>query len=188
MTALPAIEIEDRPSLAVGARAPDFEGLLGVDGHSYALADFAHREIVVLIFSSNRCPTAKAYTQRMNDLQASYGGRGVQLIAINSNSPYLYPEESYARMIELAHEAGYTFPYLNDDGQRLARAYGPTKTFHVFVLDAARRLRYPGRFDDARVAANVRTSDLADALDDILADREVRVPVTRAFGCSLDLM
>ena len=75
-----------------------------------------------------------------------------------------------------------------DDGQDVARRWGPTRTFHVFVLDRARRLRYSGRFDDARLADRVTTHDLADALDDVLAGREVRVPETRPFGCSLDLL
>ena len=175
-------------TLAIGATAPSFSALLGVDGRRYGLDDFADREMVVLIFSSNRCPTAKAYSARMKKLQADYGERGVQLLVINSNSPHLYPEESYARMVSLANEAGYTFPYLLDEGQRLARAYGPTRTFHVFVLDRDRRLRYEGRFDDARVADKVTSTDLADALDDILGGREVRVPQTRPFGCSLDLV
>jgi hypothetical protein len=91
-------------------------------------------------------------------------------------------------MVERAREDGYTFPYLFDEGQRVARAYGPTRTFEVFVLDPERRLRYAGRFDDARLAERVTTTDLADALDDLLAGREVRVAQTRPFGCSLDLV
>jgi len=187
-TNLEPIALDEPSSLPIGAQAPDFSGLLGVDGERRALHDFADKAIVVLIFSSNRCPTAKAYTERMNDLQRAYEVRGVQLVAINSNSPFLYAEESYPRMVELAKDAGYTFPYLFDDGQVVARAYGPTRTFHVFVLDRERVLRYSGRFDNARVAANVTTHELADALDDILGGREVRVPVTRPFGCSLDLV
>jgi peroxiredoxin len=175
------------PTLPIGASGPPFHGLLAVDGRLYDMADFADRDALVLIFSSNRCPTAKAYAGRMRDLQAEYGPRGVQVLAINSNDPHLYPEESYGRMAERAADDGYTFPYLFDDGQRLARAYGPQRTFHVFVLDRDRRLRYEGRFDDARLAERVTTHDLRNALDDVLAGREVRVPTTKAFGCSLDL-
>jgi peroxiredoxin len=175
-------------TLAIGAPAPAFSGLPGVDGQRHGLKDFADREIVVLIFSSNRCPTAKAYSERMKKLQADYGDRGVQLLVINSNSPHLYPEESYTRMVSLASEAGYTFPYLLDEGQQLARACGPTRTFHAFVFDRDRRLRYEGRFDDARVAEKVTSTDLANALDDILSGREVLLPQTRPFGCSLDLI
>jgi glutaredoxin len=161
---------------------------MGVDGRRYTMADFDAHDVVVLVFTSNRCPTAKAYTDRLLALQADYGRRGVQLVMINSNDPHLYPEESYARMVSLSREMGYTFPYLFDDGQHVARAYGPTRTFHVFALDRDRTLRYEGRFDDARVAASVTTHDLANALDDMLAGNQVRVPQTRAFGCSLDIL
>ena len=109
-------------------------------------------------------------------------------VAINANDPHLYPDESYPRMLERAAEDGYTFPYVVDEGQRLARAFGATCTFHVFVLDRERRLRYQGRFDDARIPERVTSHDLADALEDLLAERAVRTPVTRPFGCSLDFV
>ena len=83
---------------------------------------------------------------------------------------------------------GTEFPYVVDEGQRVARAYGPICTFHVFVLDRDRRLRYQGRFDDSRLAERVTSHDLRDALDDLLAGRDVGRPVTRPFGCSLDFV
>jgi peroxiredoxin len=172
--------------LSIGSMAPSFEDLLGTDGERYGLSRFADREAIVLIFSSNRCPTAKAYAGRMSDLQADYGTRGVQLLVINSNDPHLYPDEDFARMGDRAREDGYTFPYVVDPGQAVARAFGATCTFHVFVLDRERRVRYEGRFDSARLAENVTSHDLRDALDDLLAGRDVIVPITRPFGCSLD--
>jgi peroxiredoxin len=178
----------ERATLPIGAAGPSFEGLLGTDGRRHGFATFADRKALVLIFSSNRCPTAKAYGERMNALQAGYGPRGVQLVAVNSNDPHLYPDEDHPRMVERAAEDGYTFPYLVDEGQRVAKAYGVTCTFHAFVLDRARDLRYEGRFDNSRIAANVTSHDLRDALDDVLAGREVRVSTTRPFGCSLDFV
>jgi predicted metal-binding membrane protein/peroxiredoxin len=177
----------DPATLPIGSRAPTFDGLLGVDGKGYGLASFRDSEIVVLLFTSNRCPTAKAYTDRLNSLQAEYGPRGVQVVAINSNDPSLYSAESYERMVGHARESGYTFPYLHDEGQLVARAFGPLCTFHAFVLDRERRLRYEGRVDDARVPKNVTSTDLANALDDLLAERQVRVAQTEPFGCSFDL-
>ena len=97
----------------------------------------------------------------MNVLQREYGASGVQLVAINSNDPHLYPDESYSRMVERAAEDGYRSRTSSTTGQRLARAYGARCTFHVFVLDRARRLRYEGRFDDSRLDARVTTPDLA---------------------------
>ncbi|HTI28851.1 MAG TPA: thioredoxin family protein [Methylomirabilota bacterium] len=174
--------------LPIGAVGPPFEGLLGSDGHRYGFSSFADSEVLVLIFASNRCPTVKAYADRMKAVHSEYGRRGVQLVAINSNSPHLYPDESYPLMVERAALDGYTFPYLADPEQRVARAYGAACTFHLFVLDRDRRLRYQGRFDDARLEANITSHDLRDALDDILDGREVRTPATRPFGCSLDFV
>lgn len=187
MTALELLEAASAPpTLPIGAWSPDFEDLLGPNGERQGLSRWADREALVLIFTSNRCPTAKAYAGRMRDLQAELGPRGVQLLAINSNDPHLYPDESRTRMAERALDDGYTFPYVADPGQVVARAFGATCTFHAFVLDRERRLRYQGRFDNSRLAEGVTSHDLRNALDDILAGRDVRVPVTRAFGCSLD--
>jgi peroxiredoxin len=181
-----AIE-EDHPLLAIGDVAPPFEGLPGIDGRRRGFADYAAAEALVVLFSSNRCPTAKAYASRLRSLQADYGDRGVQLILLNSNDPHLYPDESLEGMVERSTEDGYTFPYLVDEGQRVARAWGPTCTFHAFVLDRERRLRYEGRFDNARLEDRVTSTDLRNAIDEILAGREVTVTQTRAFGCSLDI-
>lgn len=182
------IAMSEPPTLAVGSQAPPFEGLLGTDGARYGLSTFAGRDLLVLIFSSNRCPTAKAYGPRMNALQADYGQRGVQLLAINSNDPHLYPDENLARMIERAAEDGYSFPYVVDHGQQLARQFGAKCTFHVFLLDHQRRLRYEGRFDNARLAERVTSHDLLNAIDDLIHGREVSVASTRPFGCSLDFV
>lgn len=187
MTAIELSEAPARPApLPIGAIGPAFEGLPATDGRTVGFTDFAAADLVVLIFSSNRCPTAKAYGPRMNAVQKEFGSRGVQLVAVNSNDPHLYPDEDRARMVERATADGYTFPYLADHDQRVAAAYGATCTFHVFVLDRERRIRYQGRFDDSRIEGSVRRHDLRDAIDDLLAGRDVRVATTRPFGCSLD--
>lgn len=178
----------DRATLPVGAPGPAFESLLGTDGQRHGFSTLSDREAIVLIFSSNRCPTAKAYGERMNALQREFGSRGVQLVAVNSNDPHLYPDESYVRMVDRATENAYAFPYLVDVGQQVAKAYGATCTFHVFVLDRMRRVRYEGRFDDSRIEERVTSHDLANALEDVLAGREVRLANTRPFGCSLDFV
>lgn len=189
MTLLEMVEASPEPAaLAIGSPGPSFEGLLGADGGRYGFSTFAGRDVLVLIFSSNRCPTAKAYAERMNALQREYGPRGVQLVAVNANDPHLYPDESHPRMVERAAEDGYTFPYVVDEGQQVARAYGARCTFHVFVLDRERRLRYEGRFDNSRLAERVTSHDLLDALDDLLIGSTVRTERTRPFGCSLDIV
>jgi peroxiredoxin len=179
---------EDHPAVSIGELVPPFEGLLGADGRTYGFSTFADHEALVVIFSSNRCPTAKAYASRLRALDADYAPRGVQLVLINSNAPSLYPEEGLDGTRARAAEDGYTFPYLVDAGQEVARAWGPTCTFHAFLLDRDRRLRYEGRVDNARLEERVTSHDLRNAIDDVLGGREVRLAQTRAFGCALDLV
>jgi peroxiredoxin len=182
-----AIE-EDHPLVAIGDPVPPFEGLLGTDGLRHSLRDYSGAAALVVIFSSNRCPTAKAYASRLRALQADYAPRGVQILLLNANAPHLYPDEAFEKMVERAAEDGYTFPYLVDAGQQVARAWGPTCTFHAFLLDRERRLAYEGRVDNARLEDRATRHDLRDALEDVLAGRPVAVPQTRAFGCSLDIV
>jgi peroxiredoxin len=172
----------------IGGPAPAFEDLLGTDGERHGLSKYAEASIIVIVFSSNRCPTAKAYADRMIALQRDFGPRGLQLIAINSNDPHLYPDEAFPRMVQRAADDAYEFPYLVDDGQAVARAYGARCTFHAFALDPDRRVRYEGRFDDSRIETRVTSHDLRDAVEALLAGRDVPVPTTRPFGCSLDLV
>jgi hypothetical protein len=174
-------------TLPIGAPGPPFEGLLGTDGQRHGYSEFGDRIVLILIFSSNRCPTAKAYEKRMVALQRDHEQSGVQLLALNSNDPHLYPDESYEQMIERAAAGEYNFPYLLDADQSVAKAYGARCTFHAFLLDHSRQLRYEGRFDDSRLPERVTSHDLRNALDDVLAQRQVRQPMTRPFGCSLDL-
>ena len=173
--------------LRLGDRAADFAPLPATDGERYSLASFDDRDILVVVFNSNRCPTAKAYEPRLIALQREYQDRGVQVIAVNSTDPHLYAEESFPAMVEHARASGFTFPYLKDEDQNVARAFGAECTLHAFVLDRDRRLRYRGRIDDSRNPANVTTHDLRNALDDVLAGRAVRVSETAAFGCRLDI-
>jgi peroxiredoxin len=182
-----AIE-EDHPLLAIGDLATPFEGLIGADGRRHGFSDYADADVLVVIFSSNRCPTAKAYASRLRALHVDYASRGVQILLLNSNDPHLYPDESLQGMVERAAVDGYAFPYLVDEGQRVARSWGPTCTFHAFVLDRDRRLRYEGRFDNARLEERVTSHDLRDAIEAVLAGREVSVTQTRAFGCGIDIV
>jgi peroxiredoxin len=185
---LTLLEPAEPETLAPGSEAPPFEDLVGVDGMRHGFSTVADRRALVLIFSSNRCPTVHAYRDRLIRLQQEFGPRGVQVIAVNSNDPHLYPDESFGRMVDFARESGYNFPYLADADQRVGRAYGARRTFHVFLLDEGRRVRYEGRFDDSRLPERVTADDLRDALEDVLAGREVRTPRTKPFGCSLDFL
>lgn len=171
-------------TLGLGARAPDFD-LPGVDGKRYSLATFEGKSVLVIVFSCNHCPYVKAYEDRMVSIQQDYEGKGVQLVAINSNDEKAYPEDSFPEMVKRAKQKGFNFAYLRDESQKVVEAYGGVCTPHVFAFDSGRALRYRGRIDDSRDPSKVSSHDLRNALDDLLQGREVRVPDTRPFGCSI---
>ncbi len=174
--------------LDLGKTAPDFENLKATDGRSYSLESFASKPALVVIFSCNHCPYVQAYEDRMMEIQSDYGGRGVQIVAINSNDDQEYPEDSYDNMVKRAKDKHFNFVYLRDADQKVVDAYSAVCTPHVFAFDKDRKLRYRGRIDDSKEASKVTSHDLRNALDDILAGRKVRTPDTRPFGCSIKWM
>ncbi len=171
--------------LDLGDEAPSFMNLLGADGARYSITSFKDKPVLTVVFSCNHCPYVKAYEDRMVSIQRDYASRGVQLVAINSNDEKSYPEDSYPEMVKRARAKGFNFPYLRDEEQVVVGEYGAVCTPHVFAFDKGRLLRYRGRIDDSRDPSRVASHDLRNALDDLLAGREVRVPDTRPFGCSI---
>ncbi|NLE37993.1 MAG: redoxin domain-containing protein [Pirellulaceae bacterium] len=185
-------EAKEVRTLKTGEPAPELN-LPGVDGKTYRLKDFEDAEVLVVVFTCNHCPTAQAYEDRLNQLYEDYHDKGVALVAVTSNDPLALrlDELGYSDVGDSledtklhAKRRGFKFPYLYDgDTQRVATAYGALTTPHVFVFDRARKTRYNGRIDDADVKPP-KSHDLRNAVDDLLAGREVRVPTTRVFGCS----
>lgn len=171
--------------LGIGACAPAFGELRGVDGAAYSLASFAHHPYLVLIFTGNGCPTVKANEDRLVALQERYGAAGVQLVAINANNSYLSPADTFDEMVRRAGEKHFNFPYLKDETGAVAEHYGAISTPHVFVFDAARQLQYQGRIDDTRDPARATHSDLEHALSELFAGVPVSVPETQPFGCAI---
>jgi len=173
-------------TMEIGATGPDFQ-LKGVDGKQHSLSeDYADRKAVVIVFTCNHCPTAVLYEDRLIQLQSDYADKGVQLIAINPNEDKGHPTDSYDHMIERAKEKGFNFPYLRDETQDVAKAYGAVRTPHFFLLDAQRKLVYQGRMDDnGRDPSAVERHDLREAIEETLAGKPVSVPVTKATGCSV---
>lgn len=165
--------------------ALDFN-LPGVDAATYSLDSFKDAKALVVVFSCNHCPYVQAYEGRMIELQRDYEARGVRLIAINSNDAVNYPEDSFDEMKRRAQRLGFNFPYLRDESQQTARAYGATHTPHLFVFGPDRRLAYTGKLDDNwQEPSKVGRRYLREALDDILAGRPVREPETHAIGCTI---
>ena len=172
-------------ALQIGARAPGFIDLLGVDGSRYSLSSFEDSRYLVVVFTSNGCPTVRAFEDRLGEIDASNGPDGARVVAINSNNPYLSPGDSYEEMARRASERRFRFSYLKDDDGSVARAYGAISTPHAFVFDQDRMLRYQGRIADSRIPEKVTSPDLENALRDLFAGRPPRVPLTVPFGCSI---
>ena len=179
-------------TLPIGADAPDFR-LPGVDGKTYTLQDFASAKVLVVVFTCNHCPTAQAYEKRLADLHADFKDQGVAVVAISPNDPaavrldelgYTDLGDSFEDMKIRARDHKFPYPYLYDgQTQGTAKAYGVLATPHVYIFDAARKLRYVGRFDDAEVKA-VKSHDARNAVLALLAGKPVPVQKTRVFGCS----
>lgn len=160
--------------------------LPGVDGKDHSIEEYGDKKAVVVMFSCNHCPYVKAYEDRFVELQRDYKDKGVVLIAINPNDDKKYPEDSFENMKIRAREKGFNFPYLRDESQEVARAYGSERTPEVFVFDEKRALRYHGRIDDnVYEPSQVRQHYLRDALDAILRGKEVPVKDTEPVGCTI---
>jgi len=172
-------------TLRIGDHAPGFR-LLGVDGKDYSLEESKDKRVVVVMFSCNHCPYVKAYEERLIELQKDYKDKGVVLVTINPNDDKRYPEDSFENMKIQAREKGFNFPYLRDESQAVARAYGATRTPEVFVFDEKRILRYHGRIDDnVYEPSQVRQHYLRDALDAILSGNKVPIEDTEPVGCTV---
>ncbi len=168
--------------------APDFQ-LKGIDDQQYSLDSFREARALVVIFICNHCPYVIAVQDRINQLAKDYAGRGVKLIGINSNDAQNYPEDSFEAMKQRAQEKGYVFPYLFDETQATARAYRAVCTPDPYVfenVDGAFKLRYHGRIDDNwKNPDQVKTRELASALDAILTGAPVSRQQAPAMGCSI---
>jgi hypothetical protein len=173
------------PTLGLGAIAPPFQDLMATDGKRYSLMSFAEARLLAFVFISNGCPTVRVYEDRLAEVQGKYSRAGVQLVAINSNNPHLSPGDAYPEMVKRARDQAFAFPYLKDEEGTLARALGAVCTPHVFVFDQDRRLRYQGRVDDSRDLTKVTSRDLDNALEALVAGRELANPVSDPFGCSI---
>jgi len=172
-------------TLEIGERAPDFD-LPGVDGRNYSPADFADAKILIVLFSCNHCPYVIGSEDRMIRLHADYAPKGVAMIAINANETENHPTDSFEHMVERAREKGFPFPYVFDESQDVALAYGALRTPHYFVFDEERALRYTGRMDDnPRQPGQETTHELRDALDALLEGKDPPRAVTNPIGCNV---
>jgi peroxiredoxin len=172
-------------NLKPGDQAISF-ALPGVDDQQYTLADYADKEAVAVIFSCNHCPYVRAWEDRMVQIQADYATKGVQLIAVSSNDARKYPDDSFPRMKERAQEKGFNFPYLYDETQEIAHAYGAERTPEVFLFDQGGALCYHGAIDDNYDDPSaVQSHFLREALDAVLAGQVPSTAQTPPVGCTI---
>jgi len=185
--------------LQIGEAAPDFS-LPGVDGKTHTLAEYKGAKALMVAFISNHCPASHAAEGRMLQMIADEKGKGLTFVAINPNNPkglsidelgYSKYNDSLEDMKKYAAERHFDFPYLYDgETQAVAKAYGCLATPHVFLFDAEGKLRYKGRFDDSQYEdpATVKSPDARNAVEAVLAGKEVAVAVTKPRGCSTKWM
>jgi peroxiredoxin len=168
--------------LEVNARVPELR-LPDTDGKETGLYEPAQATVVV--FTCNHCPYALAWHDRINEVARDYAPRGVRVLQINSNDAVRYPHDSLEAMRARVVADEFAGPYLHDESQRAAREWGATVTPDVFVVDAEGVLRYHGAPDADHSDESLRAAWLREALDDVLAGRDVARPQTQPRGCSI---
>ncbi|MEM1121565.1 MAG: redoxin domain-containing protein [Bacteroidota bacterium] len=187
------LEKREVKTLQIGESAPDFN-LPDIDGHFRQLSDFT-KDVLVVIFTCNHCPTAQAYEDRIKAIVTDYGDKSVDLVAITPNSPlglrydelgYTDLNDDFSTMKPRAEHHNFNFPYLYDgDTEAASLQYGPVATPHAFVFDKARKLQYVGRLDKVEnPSGGANAEDLRRAIDEVLAGQPVTTSTTKTFGCS----
>lgn len=174
--------------LEVGDVAPDFK-LKNVDGKMVSLSDYKAAKGFVVIFTCNHCPYSVAYEDRIIALNKKSLDLGYPVIAINPNDAKAYPSDSYDGMVERAKKKGFTFPYLHDEDQSIAKTYGATRTPHIFLLEKDVKglvVRYIGAIDnDTEETNDDRTTYVEDALAALDNGKQPDPNFTKAIGCTI---
>src|SRR3954469_6988398 len=176
-------------TLQIGQPAPDFN-LKGVDGKDYSIASFKDAKLLIVLFTCNHCPYVIGSEDRMIKFYDDYAPKGVAMIGINSNETQGHPTDDFDNMKIHAKEKGFKWPYVRDDSQEIALAYGALRTPHFYVFDrdanGDRKLRYTGRMDDnPRNPGKETTHELRDAVDALLAGKSLPIELTNTIGCNV---
>ena len=172
--------------LPLGTRAPVFR-LPNTQDRTVSLDDFADAKALVIVFLCNHCPFVKHIIDGLVGLVKEYQAQGVAFVGINSNDVESHPDDRPDKMVEFAGEKGFTFPYLFDATQEVAKSYRAACTPDFFVFDADRKLAYRGQMDDSRPGNNVPVTgtDLRAALDAVLAGKPAAGEQKPSMGCNI---
>jgi hypothetical protein len=157
--------------------------LLALDGRRTAISSLAGPTATVVVFIGNACPTVRSYENRLVAMQNAWRSSGVNVVAVNSNNPFLSPPDTLDEMARRAERLN--FPYMKDEESGLAKRMGAICTPHAFLFDKALILVYSGRIDDSRVGDTITSRDLEDAVAAVVEGRKVAVSRTEPFGCSI---
>jgi peroxiredoxin len=173
--------------LPLGTVAPAFSLPDAVSGKNVAIDDFKNAPALLVMFICNHCPFVKHVRSELAKLARDYQAQGVAIVGISSNDIQTHPDDSPAKMAEEAKAAGYTFPYLFDETQAVAKAYQAACTPDFFVFDKDRKLAYRGQLDDSRPSNGlpVTGQDLRAALDAVLAGRAISGEQRPSIGCNI---
>ena len=173
----------------IGDNAQNFN-LKNVDGEMISLFDYNEAtKGAIVIFTCNHCPYAKAYEDRIIEIDNKFREKGYPVIAINPNDPLLQPEDSFDKMIERANDKNFPFPYLFDEKQEVYKVFGAKKTPHVYLLKKVNNnfiVSYIGTIDDNyKDVSAVQKNYLADAINALLNGENPNPEYTKAIGCSI---
>jgi len=171
----------------LGTPAPDFALTDPSTGGTVSLEDFRGAQALVVVFLSNHCPFVKHIADGLAEFAREYAARGVKVVGINANDVEKYPDDSPERMVDEVELRGYDFPYLFDETQEVAKAYGAACTPDFFLFDGDLRLAYRGQFDASRPSLDVPVTgaDLRGACDAVLEGRAPSAEQTPSVGCNI---
>jgi len=172
--------------LELGTGAPDFS-LFDTTGQVVSLADYKQAPATLVVFMCNHCPYVKHIANQFAQMAREYQAKDVAVIGINANDVSTHPGDSPEKMAEEAKKIGYTFPYLYDETQEVAKSYRAACTPDFFLFDIDHKLAYRGQFDGSRPGNNVPVTgqDLRMALDAVLQDQPVPTEQKASMGCNI---
>jgi peroxiredoxin len=171
-------------TLQLNAKAPDFT-LPATDGKVYKLSDFT-ADTLVVFFTCNHCPYVIGSDEVTRKTVEKFKPRGVDFVAVNSNSKNTYEEDSFPNMVRRMEQHRFPWVYLHDESQEVAIKYGALRTPHFYVFNKNRELIYTGRaVDSPRDTSKMTVNDLENALEEHLAGKQVSKPLTNPIGCNV---
>lgn len=172
-------------TLEIGSKAPDFS-LPATDGKQYSLKDFDKFDVLVIFFTCNHCPYVIGSDEVTRKTADRFKSKNVAFVAINSNSPDTYPEDSFDHMVLRMKTHRFPWIYLYDQSQDIAKKYGALRTPHFYVFDKQRKLIYTGRgVDSPRDTTKMKVNDLERAIEEHLAGKPISIPLTNPIGCNV---